>query len=497
MKTIKRIKKYYRIKFKLTSPLSVGSGDENFSDKDIVVDGRGYPYIPGTALAGVYRQLFPADIADKYFGLELTADRKKTAMDEGENVLTDSSILVYDAVIQNAEKRVVKTRDMVALDEYKVSKDGAKFDFQILEPGAIFVTYIEQNMECSEDGYILDEIAYAWENKEILLGAKTGRGYGTTEVIELAQCCFDLEKEEECDNWLDFDMYAESKWEPCKKPDCLETLEKDLKKYENGKSEKDCLAYKAALERYNAIEGRRKKDEVVILLELKQCGGISVRQYSTDINGADYSQMTLSDGTPVIPGTTWAGAFRAQMEKLDKNNFGRNKSLTKKFFGDAKEKKRSKVQNVNNDQSNLTEHSVSQKTRIMFSESKFKKDSGRWETYTRNAIDRFSGGTVDGALYTERTYFDGKTELRIVCDYSERNEKYSIKSEVRTTFASVFAAAILDLNEGIMSVGGLTAVGHGLFEIEQITINNGNPKAFRDIDYQTLRDAIAGKESEK
>ena len=72
---MKRIKKYYRIQFQLTSPLAVGSGENHLTDRDIVRDSRGIPYIPGTALAGVYRSLFPKEIAEQYFGPELTEDR--------------------------------------------------------------------------------------------------------------------------------------------------------------------------------------------------------------------------------------------------------------------------------------------------------------------------------------------------------------------------------------------------------------------------------------
>lgn len=72
MSKIRKIKKYYRIEFELTSPLAVGSGENNITDKDIVRDGRGIPYIPGSSLAGVYRSLFSGETQDRYFGQELT-----------------------------------------------------------------------------------------------------------------------------------------------------------------------------------------------------------------------------------------------------------------------------------------------------------------------------------------------------------------------------------------------------------------------------------------
>ena len=67
------------------------------------------------------------------------------------------------------------------------------------------------------------------------------------------------------------------------------------------------------------------------------------------------------------------------------------------------------------------------------------------------------------------------------------------------------AAAILDLDGGYMAVGGLTAVGRGLFRANKIsvdgdTILDRNGDLEKDVDaasvYQKLVKAVAGKEDE-
>lgn len=418
------LKKYYRITFTLASPLSIGCGEDRLTDSDIVRDSRGLPYIPGTSLAGVYRNLFSGDEADKYFGRRLTEERIQEAENSGENLLTESSVLVYDAQIAGPDKIITSTRDMVALDEYKTSIPGAKFDFEILEPGVTFVTYIEQNMQSADQQIISDEIAQAWLAGEIKLGAKTERGYGHTRCLKAESCTFDLSKEEDMHRWLDFDMY--------------------------GTDSGDVWTETAALPR------AMREDTVTVRLQLRLPGGISVRRYSTDVGEADYMQITENprsdideksgeEGTPVIPGTSWAGAFRAQMEKLD-GSFAREGRLAEIFFG--------KVKNNVKD---------SRRSRIGFSESRL--SGGRWVTYTRNAIDRFSGGAADGALYTEKTYYNGETSLEITCDM------HGMETDDRKRFARAFSAAVMDLGSGFMAVGGLTAVGRGIFEIEKAAIN--------------------------
>lgn len=478
---MKRIIKYYKITFTLASPLAMGSGENNLTDSDIIRDSRGLPYIPGTALAGVYRRIFHRDTAKKYFGKELTKEIIDESSEKGVNLLTDSAVRVYDAHLLNPEKRVIGKRDMVALDEYKTAIEGAKFDFEILEPGVTFVTYIEQTMEKEEQQYVSDEIAAAWLAGKITLGAKTRRGYGKTDGVKAESWIFHLGESEELERWLDFDMYSGSMPEKvfgvCKEsseklPSCLSALMSGTE------------VYRQMAEIYQTQEIRLAEESVCrIRLELEQQGGLSIRQYSTDVDEADYKQLTRKggaledgqealEGVPVIPGTSWAGAFRAHMSRLEPE-FSRG-NLAEKIFGSAKEKGQD-----------------SQRSRIRFSESSLR--GGLWVTYTRNAIDRFTGGTVDGALYTEKTYFNGSTSLEIDCDFN------SLEKKDREEFARIMAGAILDLHNGYLSVGGLTAVGRGLFRITKLQVGSAEislPEERSESVYFKLVDAIAGKEAQ-
>lgn len=51
------------------------------------------------------------------------------------------------------------------------------------------------------------------------------------------------------------------------------------------------------------------------------------------------------------------------------------------------------------------------KSLIYFSESMI--SGGEMKVITRNSVDRFTAGTRDGALYTERTCYNGSCELDI------------------------------------------------------------------------------------
>ncbi len=398
-------KKYYKIIFELQSPLSVGSGINDDTDADITVDSKGVPYLPGSSLAGVYRRVLGSEEAQKSFGSLL----------EGTNDLDESMVITYDGILHNEDNNeyYIGKRDMVALDEYKTAITSQKFDFQILEPGIRMYTYIEINSVLGEDEKHkqakknIDTILYVWKNEGISFGTKTKRGYGLTKAIEIKEASFDFTNEESKEAWINFEIFNnDTNWD----------------QYKLAKPE-------------NLIQS------VEVRLELKQQGGLSIREYSTRVGEADYEQMKLHNkfgnnqiASAVIPGTTWAGAFRNQMKKL-----GMCEWLIDYVFGTVKKS------------------DGGHQSHISFSES-YVKD-GVDIVYTRNAIDRFSGGAVENALYTESTRYNGSTELIIKID-----------SECDNEIAKYLAASIMDLKAGYMSVGGLTAVGRGLFDVTACTI---------------------------
>ena len=121
---------YYKMKFRLASPLAIGSGENSHTDSDVILDSRGFPMIPATAFAGVIRHYLDIECTDKteFFGY---IDGEKSS---------ESKVRCYDAVAVSDTYTAV--RDSVALEE-KVGKDGAKFDLEAVETNAEFITLFE------------------------------------------------------------------------------------------------------------------------------------------------------------------------------------------------------------------------------------------------------------------------------------------------------------------------------------------------------------------
>ena len=398
-------KKYYKMKFTLASPLAIGDGSNCTTDKDIVRDSRGIPYVPASAIAGVSRSMFLAgkDLVESYFGkVDVNTDRENSVKLETK----ESRLIFYDAKMEEEGNYHISVRDSVKLDECKTAVDGAKFDMEILEPGIEFITYIEQNIYSKTDKDIAYQIACLWLQNKIHLGGKVMRGYGAIKDVSVWERTFTFDKDNSkgdgIPEWLSFDMYDEVSWSGAKK-----------------------------------LEGKENFDSntTSILLKLKQNGGISIRKYTTKVSDTegvslpDSEQLFVRIGgqeIPVIPGTTWAGAFSHRMKSLVPQ------CKENDFFGCVNKKKKIR-------------------SKIIFGETQL--IGAKPKVMTRNAIDRFSGGTANQALFTEQTYYDGVGELRIEI------RKGSLDKNV----AKALAAAIADLHMGFLAVGGLTAIGRGLF----------------------------------
>lgn len=470
--------KYCKIRFRLMSPLEIGSGTNANTDHDIIVTGNGTPFIPGSAIAGYFRDaIFRALLQEKgkiearkevfeklgYVIIETdkTQENQIDQQSDFRDSSRESSVIFYDAFI-NEEVFHKDSRDLVALDDNKVSLPGAKFDTEILEPDVTFDTYLEEYLTEGEES-IIDRILHIWSSEDVAFGSKTTRGMGLTKLEQVWIREFDLNDEESVKAWVDFSVYSDSS----KKAFAPEDEKTSTYVSLNNNDASKCV-----------------KDEWVLSISLKQIGGISIRKYTTAVSSPghsepDYEQMAEhiweaekkdaddleSNCTwkpvirPVIPGSTWAGAFRHHM----KNLMGANESQMDRWFGFVKGKGK-------------------EKSIIQFSDSVLK--NAKSKNLSRNAIDRFTGGTVDGALFTERTYFGGETELIIrlkkdLLDYYSDDE--STAEEQKYNYA--LAATVADLHAGYLAIGGLTAVGRGVFEVTGINGQkfSGNTKELYDM----------------
>ena len=66
-----------------------------------------------------------------------------------------------------------------------------------------------------------------------------------------------------------------------------------------------------------------------------------------------------------------------------------------------------------------------------------------------------------------------------------------IPADSSLEFRQALAASLVDLHMGVLTVGGLTAVGRGIFEGEALSINN-EPVSVNDQMYEEILQRLEG-----
>ncbi len=408
-KIMKRI--YIAADITLASPLSICSGLSKNTDNDVLKNSLGEIFIPGTSLAGAMRNYLENDNnSPSIFGY---ADGDKGEM---------SSLFIADTYI---DKTNISVRDGVELNKDKIAIDNQKYDYEIVETGKgtirieVIIREKDENKDKLKD---ICNILKGISNGDIRFGYKKNRGLGKLKVTKVYKWEFDKTSVE---NWIKFNE---------------QTLEEqkhlDNCEWENWQNYNDNLEVNTKY--------------ISISLPLKLTGGISIRKYSTASYNADFEHITIQQlyenvkqakRLPIIPGTSWAGAIRHRAEKiLSELGCSETKSeqLIKKWFGyvDANNTKNKACQSM-----------------VVIDES-ILENSNPLIT-VRNNVNRFSGATVEGALYKEKAYFGGNTELKIKVQKD--------KDDLYKSLIALLYLIMKDIEKGYLSIGGATAIGRGLF----------------------------------
>ena len=346
---------YYAIDVSLVSPLIISNGEDYYSDADVLTNGSGEYFIPGTSLEGAFRN---------YLGKDKKTECAYGFADGDAGRM--SSIFISDIYLEEAS---VSVRDRVKLTDLKNVDN--KFDVQIIGAGArgkLFLECVKRENDEYDFERIVSDLLYAISTGEIRIGADKNRGFGVLKIGRIASRLFTSENLDEWESFLPLAHAAEG--------------------YPKGKK------YSEWSKKIEKPEPRYVR--IHIPLELK--GGISIRQYSAQKNSPDYVHIT-ENGIPIIPGTSWNGALRSDALKILRMLGCRDASdKMDQWFGFVRERK-------------AKDKPQACQSMIVVGESKLEKSRGL--TITRNKIDRFSAATVSTALYTEYSYFGGFTDLDI------------------------------------------------------------------------------------
>lgn len=442
----------------LKSPLIIGSGIDENSDDDIQRDSMGNPFIPGTTLAGVFKEYvcnnYNEKIGRKLFGAKEDVNEKGK---DGRKLDDDnklSKLIIYDGYFD--EDYIINIRDGVELDENRQTVDKSKYDYEIIEPCTFFKLRMEINIRENDLNYeekykeAVDFILQVLIQGKIFIGGKVSRGFGRVYLKEDSLKCMkiNLKLKENLNRLFDFNW--ESK--------CFEDYD-ELK----------------------AIDIKDQFTEVKVNIRVPN--SVIIRRYSGDPEDVDYENIKSYYGydetVPVIPGTTWAGVFIHHTKKILREILESSykelsreikDEIIKRFVDDLY------FEGIINREDGKQ---IRARSKIFFEESVIYNSITIPQT--RVKIDRFTGGSFESALYDSKAEYSGHSQLNIkILETDEEN---------KDVILGMVLLVLRDLDIGIVAVGGETSIGRGILKIDgEIKINGLN-----DYDINKYYTALARK----
>lgn len=427
----------------LESPAIFGAGLNEDTDIDLQKNANGIPFISATSFLGVIRHLFESNPENE----KLWGYVKNKTKDKTEDIM-QSSITCSDLVLNN-DVFQTKIRDGIKIDSsIGTVANESKYNYQTLEQGAFFSMYLKASYD--EDRKEITQITLAQICKFLLdgirVGAKTNNGFGKLRLsmgnLNFKDC--NLEDTNQIVQWF----IGGSK--PLA-----------------GKN----LNYESILTtgKEDLLKLAKKETPFQIKASFLIDNSFIIRSYSTNPKDPDATHLK-SNGKPILSGSSLKGAIRARAEKILRT-IGKNPadSIWENFFGT---------------EGNPKEDKPAIKSRLSVTESFFENTTE--ELQTRIKIDRFTGGTMDGALFDSKPLFQNNGDNASV-EFDINIRDFNSNKKEDQSAAGLLLLVLKDIWTGDLPIGGEKNVGRGRLKGVEATITWDEKEVKIKEENQTLK----------
>ncbi|BDI31524.1 hypothetical protein CCAX7_35750 [Capsulimonas corticalis] len=427
----------------LISAAQIGSQESDYCDSTFARTSDGTPFLAGATLAGAlrsalcdtlsgYRQSEPVAVGELFGAL----DHHESAL-----ILFDSFGCTADDPISAGIGCIAEAsiRDGVRLDlETATALDGFKYDREILLPGCVFPLRFDLLIDAaSDEGHLLSyfiAVLNSLANGEVHLGARKSRGLGKVACLSFRAIRYDLAQ---ISGWREYAQSASH----------LAPLTPQVEAFST-----PVQAISKAYQALPLTEINDNRSRLMVTLSVALASPLIIR--SPGIHAADPDNVQLTEhGKALLSGASVAGALRAQAIRITQTlNFGA--SLVDDLFGTSPE--------------NMVRDDIGAMpmgSRIRVSEAYL--EGAKTYEHTRDRIDRFTGGSVDGALFTESPVVGGLATLNI-----------EVRNPKRADMA-LMTHLCRDLVEGLITIGGEAAAGRGCLTGSAILSKSGSVGSVR------------------
>ncbi|MEW6754541.1 MAG: RAMP superfamily CRISPR-associated protein [Candidatus Latescibacterota bacterium] len=402
-----------------TTASQIGSREGDVCDATFDRTPDGQAFLAGSTLAGALR----STLSDRRQGYRSQGEPEVARRLFGDAEERESPAIVFDSVADGVADSSI--RDGVRIvPETGTADDTFKFDREVALPGVRFPIRVDLVVtEGLDEREVLGALVDALDglsDGSIRLGARKSRGLGACRASDYRARRFDLNTQQ---GWQD---YAASDPE---KPT------RDLALHPTAR------AAVAAAHGPDLAAGPDCRRKAVFTLDLEVNGTLLIR--TPGVAADDPDAVHLSEqGRQMLSGTSLAGALRAHAGRvlhtlqhlgLVKDN---GVSVEGLFGSRPREGDRSAVFCA---------------SRVRVDEAVLSNDS-RVYRQSRNRIDRFTGGTVDQALFEEQPCVGGRATVQV--------------DILNPSPAEIGLVALVarDLCDGLLPLGGGASVGRGVMK---------------------------------
>ena len=417
----------YLVNATCTEPLHIGS---SLGDKEAVlvhpVDN--VPFIQASGIAGVFRSYYEKqygrEAADNLFGATNFQENENAAEHGSKVRFSDGT---FEHVILERRPRVKINRATGTCDSGVIQGTsrmaGHRFTMEYIGADASFTFAVY--MYAEEQQEALEQVFSAFQQQALQLGGQKSNGCGYIRIDSLYRREFDMTKPEDRKLWAE-----EEELEPAQYEDITDKI---------------CDREKQGSRYIFTVNGQTEGALLVKSMVVMETGKSAPDAANIQNVRKDY----------IVPASSFKGAVRSQMEMIAEY-LGCCDLITEAYGS------------VDGNEENGKAGCI----RFFDTVVGTREGNDMAELSRRIHIDKFTGGVIQGGLFSEKNV-SGEVSFRIAVEESTH----------RAGICGLLLLALRDLAIGTMSIGGGYNVGKGILKLSSIKVSGPDGQQEAELDF--------------
>lgn len=438
-----------RIVVETLAPLKIGSGEAAIkTDATVSRDVNRLPYIPGTTIAGLLRHAMPKELRADIMGFQNREAGEGSRLTVSEARLVGIGGKVIDGLLNREllteeERQYVHSfeqlpiRQHVRINHRGTAVEHGKFDEEVVPRGARFCFELELRSDTDMQGKF-DALLKTFSSTSFRIGGGSRKGFGKIVVRALDTCSLDLCREEDLRLYIEKQASLSARWAGYIHQE-IQAQSQDAQwiHYELRLKPQDMIFFGSGL-------GNKHADMSVVSEQF--------------IEWSDNNEPTWyqTDQTILIPASSVKGALAHRMAyhyNKAKEIFA--DKIAVEYMGDYIGKVNEAVHTLFG-MSGERGEDMRRGCVLLSDVLQLRQPATQPKVLNHVKIDRFTGGTIDGALFSEQPLYAVGEEFKLSIEV----ERSALAEE---TVEQALERSLEDICAGILPLGGGVNRGNGIF----------------------------------